>query len=169
MVEFALIAPALLAMIAGIFEFSGIFFAQTLLEGGAREASRFGIIGSSPNAAAGEAAIQRIIRANSFGVIDANDVRIQTLAYNSFSAVGQPEPFDDANGNGSFDAGETFADINDNGSRDDDQGEAGLGAANQVVVYRLSYDWDIMIPLFEPIFGEELTLEASVAVRNEPF
>ena len=169
MVEFALIAPALLAMIAGIFEFSGIFFAQTLLEGGAREASRFGIIGSSPNAAAGEAAIQRIIRANSFGVIDANDVRIQTLAYDSFSAVGQPEPFEDANGNGSFDAGETFTDINGNKSRDDDQGEAGLGAANQVVVYRLSYDWDIMIPLFEPIFGEELTLEASVAVRNEPF
>lgn len=169
MVEFALIAPALLAIIAGIFEFSGIFFAQTLLEGGAREASRFGIIGSSANAQAGEAAIQRIIRKNAFGVIDADDVRITTLTYESFGAVGQPEPFDDANGNGRFDSDEAFDDVNGNGGRDEDQGAAGLGAGNQVVLYRISYDWDIMIPLFEPFFGEELTLEASVAVRNEPF
>jgi len=171
MVEFALIAPAFLAIVGGIVEFSGIIFAQTLLEGGIREASRFGIIGSSANAAAGEAEIQRIIRKNAFGIIDADDIRVETLAYSSFGAVGQPEPFDDNNGNGQFDPdeGEAFVDVNGNGARDDDQGQAGLGGGNQVVLYQLAYDWDIMIPIFEPFFGEQVTLEASIAVRNEPF
>lgn len=168
MIEFALIAPALLAIICGILEFSGVMVAQTLLEGGARQASRFGILGSSPNAEAGEAAIQQIIRDNSFGVIDAERVEIVTLAYDSFGAVGQPEPFEDENGNGSFDPNEAFSDINGNGSRDEDQGAAGLGNPDQVVLYRVSYDWDVMVPLFEPIFGEQIALEASIAVRNEP-
>ncbi len=169
MVEFALIAPAFLALVGGIFEFSGVFFAQTLLEGGAREASRFGIIGSSASAEAGQAAIQKIIKKNAFGVIDADKVRVVTLSYDSFGAVGQPEPFDDANGNGRFDDGEFFEDVNDNKSRDEDQGRIGLGSGDQVVLYRLTYDWDIMIPIFQPMFGEQVTLEATVAVRNEPF
>ncbi len=168
MVEFALIAPALLAIIAGILEFSGVMVAQTLLEGGARQASRFGILGSAPNAKAGEAALRQIISDNAFGVIDAERVDVSTFVYDSFAAIGQPEPFEDANGNGSFDPDEAFEDINGNGNRDDDQGVTGMGTANQVVLYRLSYDWDVMIPLFEPFFGEQIALEAKIAVRNEP-
>lgn len=171
MVEFALLAPAFIAIVGGIFEFSGILFAQTLLEGGVREASRFGIIGSSSDADAGEAAIKKIIKKNAFGLIDADKVQIVTLAYHSFGVVGQPEPFDDANGNGRFDPeeDEEFEDVNGNGAYDDDQGAAGLGGGSQVVLYRLAYDWDIMIPIFEPFFGEQIALEATVAVRNEPF
>ena len=41
MVEFAFVAPILIGLLCGVFEFSGILFAQTLLEGGARQASRF--------------------------------------------------------------------------------------------------------------------------------
>lgn len=169
MVEFALIAPAFVAIVCGILEFSGILFAQTLLEGGIREASRFGILGSAPNDSTREAAIRAIIGKNAFGVIDADQIQVETLAYNSFGAVGQPEPFEDANSNGSHDAGEVFDDVNGNGIHDEDQGVNGLGGANQVVLYRLAYDWDIMIPLFEPFFGEQLALEATIAVRNEPF
>ncbi len=171
MVEFALIAPAFVALVAGILEFSGVYFAQTLLEGGVREASRFGIIGSSASAEAGQAKIRKIIEKNAFGVIDADRIRVATLTYGSFGAVGKPEPFDDINGNGRFDPdeGETYEDVNANGTHDDDQGRSGLGAGGEVVLYRLAYDWDIMIPIFQPVFGEQVTLEASVAVRNEPF
>ena len=169
MAEFALIVPALLAIVGGILEFSGIAFVQTLLEGGIREASRFGIIGSAPNGTTREAAILAIIDKNSFGIIDSGQVHLDTLAYGSFSAVGQPESFDDANGNGSYDPGETYDDVNGNGQWDDDQGVAGSGGASEVVLYRLTYDWDIMIPIFRPFFGDQITLEASIAVRNEPF
>lgn len=47
-VEFALLAPVFLALLGAIMEFSGIMFAQTLLEGAAREASRYGITGQAP-------------------------------------------------------------------------------------------------------------------------
>ena len=48
-------------------------------------------------------------------------------------------------------------------------GLAGLGGPGDVVVYRLRYDWNVMIPLFTPFFGDVVTLDANVAVRNEPF
>ncbi|MGI9485563.1 MAG: TadE family protein [Geminicoccaceae bacterium] len=169
MVEFALVAPALLAITLGIIEFSGVVFAQNLLEGGANQASRFGIIGSTPEGASREAVIRGIIEKNTFGIIDADDLRIETFAYDSFASVGEPEPFDDANGNGLFDEKEAFQDINRNGERDEDQGIAGAGDSDQVVLYRLTYDWDIMVPIFHPFFGEQVTLQATTAVRNEPF
>jgi hypothetical protein len=48
-------------------------------------------------------------------------------------------------------------------------GAAGLGGPGDVVVYSMTYDWPIMIPLFQPLFGDHVTLQANIAVRNEPF
>jgi hypothetical protein len=168
-VEFAIVVPAVLAILFGIIEFSGVVFAQSLLETGVAQASRFGVLGSTPEGSSREAAIRRIIEKNAFGIIDADDIRVDVLAYDSFSSVGQPEPFEDANGNGSFDPNESFQDVNGNGQRDEDQGTAGAGNADEVVLYRLVYDWDIMVPIFRPFFGEQIALEAATAVRNEPF
>lgn len=169
MVEFALIAPALLGLLCGILEFSGILFAQTLLEGGARQASRFGITGASTAEVTRQDMILQIIDDNAYGIIDTDHIDMETLIYESFGDVGQPEPFTDANDNGEFDEGEEFDDINGNSTWDEDMGTAGLGGPGDVVVYRLRYDWPIMIPLFEPFFGETVALDANVAVRNEPF
>lgn len=168
-VEFALIAPIFLGMVLSIFEFSGIMFVQTLLEGGAREASRYGITGQQPDGVSRDAMILQIVGENSFGIIDMDDLEMETLVYDSFSAVGQPEPFIDENDNDAYDEGEDYTDSNGNGSWDDDMGAAGLGGPGDVVVYRMSYDWPIMIPLFQPFFGDHVTLEANIAVRNEPF
>lgn len=169
MVEFGLVAPLLLAIIFGIIEFSGIVFAQTLLEGGASQASRFGIIGSTPGGSSRDEAIRDIIAENAFGIIDADAVRVETLIYESFASVGQAEPFDDANGNGTHDENEGFQDVNGNGEHDDDQGKSGAGNGDEVVLYRLTYDWDIMVPIFRPFFGDQFVLQAATAVRNEPF
>jgi hypothetical protein len=168
-VEFALIAPIFLGMVLSILEFSGIMFVQTLLEGGAREASRYGITGQQPDGVSRDAMILQIVGENSFGIIDMDDLEMETLVYDSFSAVGQPEPFIDENDNDAYDDGEVYTDSNGNGSWDDDMGAAGLGGPGDVVVYRMSYDWPIMIPLFQPFFGDHVTLEANIAVRNEPF
>ncbi len=168
-VEFALIAPVVLGMLGAVLEFSGIMFVQTILEGGAREASRYGITGSQPEGVTREEMILDIVEGNTYGILDMAELDMETLVYDSFGSVGQPEPFTDENGNGQYDDGEPYTDVNGNGGWDDDMGAAGLGGPGDVVVYRLSYDWNIMIPLFEPIFGETVTLQANVAVRNEPF
>jgi hypothetical protein len=168
-VEFALVAPAFLAITLSILEFSGIMFVQTLLEGGAREASRYGLTGQQPDGISRDDMILQIVGENSFGIIDMDELEMQTLVYSNFSEVGQPEPFTDENGNDAYDAGEPYTDSNGNGGWDDDMGAAGLGGPGDVVVYSMSYDWPIMIPLFQPIFGDHVTLQANIAVRNEPF
>jgi TadE-like protein len=168
-VEFAFVAPIFLGITLSIFEFSGIMFAQTLLEGGAREASRYGLTGQTPEGISRQAMILQIIGENSFGILDVDELDMTTLVYGSFGDVGQPEPFTDENGNEVWDEGEPYTDVNGNGGWDDDMGAAGLGGPGQVVVYEMSYDWPIMIPLFQPFFGDHVTLHANVAVRNEPF
>ena len=80
-----------------------------------------------------------------------------TLVYENFGDVGQPEPFTDENGNGAYDAGEAFTDVNGNGGWDEDMGAAGLGGPGDVVVYQMSYDWSIIIPMFRPFFGDTIT------------
>jgi hypothetical protein len=171
-VEFALVAPPFLAILCAIMEFSGIMFVQTLLEGAAREASRYGITGRAPEGISHinrEQKIREIIAATGVGVIDIDDLEMDTLVYDSFEDVGQPEPFTDENENGAFDPGEPYSDINGNGQWDEDMGAVGLGGPGSVVVYRLRYDWPIMIPLFVPFFGETVPLQANIAVRNELF
>jgi hypothetical protein len=168
-VEFALVAPIFLGITLSILEFSGIMFVQTLLEGGAREASRYGLTGQTPEGISREAMILQIVSENSFGIIDVDELEMTTSVYGDFSDVGQPEPFTDENGNDAYDEGETYTDVNGNGGWDDDMGAAGLGGPGQVVVYEMTYDWPIMIPLFQPFFGDHVTLQANIGVRNEPF
>ncbi|MEM7022152.1 MAG: TadE/TadG family type IV pilus assembly protein [Pseudomonadota bacterium] len=168
-VEFAFIAPVFLGMTLSIFEFSGIMFVQTLLEGGAREASRYGITGQQPEGVSRDDMILQIVGDNSFGIIDMDELVMTTKVYDSFNEVGQPEPFTDENSNGSYDLGEPYTDSNGNGTWDPDMGAVGLGGPGEVVVYTMIYDWPIMIPVFEPFFGDHVTLEANIAVRNEPF
>jgi TadE-like protein len=168
-IEFALVAPIFLGITLSIFEFSGIMFVQTLLEGGAREASRYGLTGQTPEGISRQDMILQIVSENSFGIIDVDELEMTTLVYGDFSDVGQPEPFTDENGNDAYDEGETYTDVNGNGGWDDDMGAAGLGGPGQVVIYEMSYDWPIMIPLFRPFFGDHVTLQANIGVRNEPF
>lgn len=168
-VEFGFIGPVFIGMLAAVFEFSGIMFVQTLLEASAREASRYGITGFESGGVSREDQIRAIIEDFTFGIIDLEELETETLVYDSFSAVGEPEPFTDENGNEAWDNGEPFTDVNGNGAWDDDMGAAGLGGPGDVVVYRMSYEWPIMIPLFVPFFRETVTLSANIAVRNEPF
>jgi hypothetical protein len=168
-VEFAFLAPALIALLGGILEFSGIMFVQTILEGGARAASRYGITGSTSDGVSREDRIRAILEDHSYGIVDMDHLEMETLVYENFGDIGQPEPFTDENANDAYDTGEPFNDINGNGSWDPDMGAAGLGGPEDVVVYRVSYDWNIIIPLFRPFFGDAITLRSNIAVRNEPF
>ena len=169
MVEFAFVAPLFIGLLCAIMEFSGIMFVQAILEGSAREASRYGLTGFTSGGVSREDQILSIVEDNTYGIIDMDELQIDTLVYENFGDIGQPEPFTDENGNGVWDNDEPYTDINGNGTWDPDMGAAGLGGPGAVVVYRMAYDWDIMIPLFRPFFGNSIRLQSNIAVRNEPF
>lgn len=170
--ELAFAAPVLFVAIAGVIEISMMMFVVTLMEGGLREASRFGITGNIPPGVTREQHILNLIAENTIGLIDTKNAAITYKVYPSFGDVGKPEPFtDSAPANGVYDAGESFVDINGNGQWDSDMGKAGLGGPGDVVLYTVTADWSLLTPLIAPLMGNNgvMKLEASVAVRNEPF
>lgn len=169
--EFAFALPVMLMLILGMLEVAMVMFVSVSVEGGLREAARFGITGQTPASGTREEAILAIIDRYTFGVVDiaASDVSFKT--YDSFTDVGQPEPFTDANANGTYDAGESFEDLNGNAQWDADRGAAGVGNAGSVVLYEVSYDWELLTPYLAQLLGDAgvFHMSASIAVRNEPY
>lgn len=169
--EFAMIAMLLIVMTIGVFEIAAVMIVNVLIEGGLREASRAGITGYAPAGTSREEMILERLQMHTLNLVTPDTATIETRVYPSFSQVGQPEPFTDANGNGIRDNGEAFTDVNGNGTWDADMGAAGLGGPGDVVLYRVTYDWRLMTGLLIPALSPTgiIRLSASVVVRNEPY
>ncbi len=171
LIEFALSAPLIVMAIIGIVEFSMILFVNSLLEGGLREASRFGLTGFEPGGLTRQERILQIVEEHTHGLVDDSAAHLDTLVYPSFDSIGEPEPYTDENGNGQHDEGEPYMDVNGNNQWDPDMGATGLGGPEDIVLYTLTYDWPLMTGLLGDFIGENGTfpLRASVVVRNEPY
>jgi Flp pilus assembly protein TadG len=169
--EFAFALPIMLMLILGMLEIAMVMFVSISVEGGLREAARFGITGQAPESGTREDAILAIIDRYTFGVVDLDASNVSFMTYDSFTDVGQPEPFTDANGNGSYDVGETFEDLNGNAQWDPDRGAAGVGNAGSVVLYEVDYEWELLTPYLSALLGDDgvFHMSASIAVRNEPY
>lgn len=169
-IEFAFTAPLLIFTIVGIMEFSMIMFLNASLEGGLRDAARFGTTGFTPTGLDREQVIIDKLQSATLGFITIEDDNVTALAYSNFSEIGQPEPYIDGNPmNGSYDAGEAFTDVNGNGQWDADMGTPGLGGPCAVVVYRVETEWRLLLGLLADSIGNPVMLRASTAVRNEPY
>jgi len=167
--EFAFVAPILILAMIGVFELAMLLFTNAVVEGAVRSASRFGLTGQTTTGVSREAVIVEQIRDGSLGLVEITADDIDVLVYPSFADVGQPEPFDDADADGIYDAGEPFSDVNGNGQWDSDMGAAGAGGPGEVVVYRVRYQRGMMTGLLMESFGRSVDMAASIAVRNEPF
>lgn len=168
---FAFTALPFFTLVCGIIEMGAIMFTSALMEGALRDAARFGITGEEPAGATRLEQIETIITRRTVGMVDVEASQIEVIVYPSFATIGQGEDFVDGNGNGTYDAGETYTDANGNSQYDADLGEAGVGGAGDVVLYRIRYDYTLMLPVLAPLIGADgvMPLQASIAVRNEPF
>ncbi len=170
-VDFAIIAPVFFLFVIGILEFAMLMVGETLLQSAVTDASRFGLTGRTLVGQTREEVIAGLVASRTYGLIDIERLEFDTLVYPSFDSVGQPETFTDQNGNGSWETGEPFVDTNGNGQWDADMGAAGLGGPDDVVLYRVRYDWRMLTPMFRALFPPDgvVPMEASLAIRNEPF
>ncbi len=169
--EFAFAFPVVLAAVMGVIEISMMLFVSSLLEGGLRDAARFGITGTVPAGVTREQAIIDIVNSRAIGLIALTPANVSMRVYKCLSDVGQPEPLtNDVNGNGTWDPGDTYTDVNGNGQWDADMAASGAGDSGDVVVYNVSVDWQLLTPFLAPFFnGGVIPLAASIAVRNEPW
>ena len=139
--EFALLSPILFLLVMGIVEFAVIMFVSVVLESATDMTARLGSTGYVP---AGVSQSQEII--NNVDNITAGllqptaNITITTTSYSNFNNIGQ------------------------NG-----QGTPGLGGPGDVVVYTVSYPWNIMTPIVSAVIGNTINLSASTVVRNEPY
>ena len=167
-VEFGILFPTMLFMFVGLMEFSVYFWLDAVLENAALHASRYGITGNTNSGMTREESITAAIQEHTYNMVKISDLTMSQTVYDSFSDIGQPEPYADANLNGQYDAGETFTDVNGNSVWDSDLGTAGAGGAADIVVYNIEFTSSGITGLLSPVL-DNMKHKAVVAVRNEPF
>lgn len=171
--EFGLIVPAFVLLVIGVLELSVLYFANTALEGGLREAARFAVTGRVQGVSR-EQAIIDIINRHGYGIVTVTASDITTEVYQDFADIDSHEPIVGDRGEiGTYEAGldDGYTDINCNGVWDADMAKGGVGGGNDVVIYRVNYRHQFMTNVLASMIGTDgkVPLSARVAVRNEPF
>ena len=169
-IEFALLAPVFFYMVFGIIEIYTMMLAEGIIESSVRQAARSGLTGYTPDGVARDDYILQQIENEAF-FIDVNEIVFENKIYSNFANIGEPEPYTDDNGDGYYDIGEPYDDVNGNAQWDADMGASGSGAAGDIVVYTIRYNWQFMTPFIGEFLSDDGSIEivASSVVRNEPF
>lgn len=170
-IEFALIAPVLMLLIFGIIEYSLIMVVYNVMESSTAISSRLGKTGYAESGMTRAETIIHDITRRAGTVIDPNELTVTSKFYKQYDQINDPEPFVDANLNGNYDGGETYTDINGNSQWDADMGASGYGSAGDVVVYQVSYPWNVTTPIMRELIGTNgiYTVTTHAVVKNEPY
>ncbi len=165
--EFALVAPALLLTIMGIFDLGYNIYTATMVQGAIQHAARDSTIeGADRRLSQIDATVSRAVH----HVVPGATIAISRRAYADFTDVSRPEDFTDTDGNGLCDNGEPFEDANRNGTWDDDRGTAGSGGARDAVLYTVNVTYARGFPM-ESLIGlpDTVTTAAATVLRNQPY
>lgn len=166
-VEFAFAAPILILTLVGIVDIGHAVYARAVLQGAIQKAGRDAGLETGAN---NLKAIDAFVLKQTQTVVPRGAILTSRSNYQNFDDVGKPEDFVDANGSGSYDDNECFTDVNNNAQWDEDRGAAGLGGADDVVVYTATLTYDRITPLWHMIgLSKQASISASTALRNQPF
>lgn len=166
-VEFALVSPALVLVLMGLFDMGYTLYAGVMLQGTIQQAARSSTV---EGATASLGSIDGKVEDQIKQVVPDADVVFKRKSYSNFSDVALPEDYTDTNTNGSCDAGEPFEDANGNGAWDRDRGVDGLGGARDAVLYTVTMTYRRPFPMASLIgLPETVSNEASTVLRNQPY
>ena len=139
----ALLLPVFFLMMIGIIETSLMFTAQQLMENAAFNASRTAKTGYTVLGQTQMQTVMQVIKQElkNFGTLI--DANKITLTSTAYN---------------------NFSTIGVGGS-------SGLGGAQQVVVYTVTYPWSLVTPMMSGLIGTNgtVTLTSKIVVRNEPY
>ena len=168
-VEFAVIAPVMLMLIMGMCDLSYRGYMQSVLSGAIQKAGRDSTIEGSGTVSAGQT-IDQIVMKPVRAIAKGATYVSTRKSYSTFGAIA-PEPFQDNNGNGVYDAAsECFTDVNGNNTWDADPGLTGQGGASDVVVYNIDVTYPRLFPLSGLIgLPPTQTISGSTVLKNQPY
>ena len=167
--EFALAAPMFLLVLMGIFDYSMQLYAKSVLSGAVNRAARDAALEGNN---ASQTAIDAGVTAKVRDVFSSATVTYTRLAYDDFTGVNNPEPFEDnpLDPNGVRDAGECFTDLNGNGGFDLNRGRGGQGGGDEVVLYTAQMQISRIFPAWKMLGQPQVsTIRAATVLRNQPF
>jgi len=167
-VEFAMVLPVLCTLLLGVLDLGYRAYAAAVLQGALQEAARMSTVGGIPMSQ-----INDRVRARLGAFTNRGTVTISTSSYFDFTDIGKMEPIVADHGgdpNRPDFSGDCFTDINNDGSWDE-QGRAGLGAAEDVVRYRATLTFPHIVPIgnFLPGWNNNVVLSAETMLRNQPY
>lgn len=166
--EFAMLFPILLLLLLGTVEIAFIMMIDASLELAVRNASRYGMISPTSETASRDERIRTIVE-DWLGrwLSDPAQITIDVRTYSAFDNIGEPEPFADDNGNGTWDAGEDYEDLNDDGRWNADMGTAGAGGREEIVLYDISFSRPTITGILTLAGIDRYEFGRRIVVQNE--
>ncbi len=164
-VEFAMIAPVMLMTLFGMFDIGHAQYTRALLEGRIERASRAATIEG-----ASTSSIDARLTAAVKQVAPGATITFKRTSLTDFSDLGLPEDFDDINKDGLCNDNEPFEDSNGNNSYDVVRGKSGNGAARDVILYQVEVRYKRILPIGRLIGqSDTMKIDATTVLRNQPF
>ena len=150
-VEFALILVPMLIIILGFMELGYQSYVRSVLQGTLNDVARTATVETpelGDEALPLETRIENYVKERMHPLVAAGTYDFQIDNYQDFSGVGQPEALvTDVNKNGQYDSGDCWEDTNPNGTFDTDGARAGVGGADDVVVYDVTLSAPHLLPI----------------------
>lgn len=167
LVEFAMISPLLIVSLMGLFDMGYNMYMNSLLQGAIQKAARDSTI---ENAGASASTIDAKVTEAVHDIVPGAVLTFTRKSYTNFSDVGQPEDYSDVNKDGTCDNGEPFEDANGNGIWDADRGSSGQGGARDAVLYTVIVTYARAFPIAQ-LIGQDPTWtgQAQTVLRNQPY
>lgn len=151
-VEFALLAPPLFLLLAGILEVSLMFFTSAVMEGATKEAARQIRTGQIQESGDPVTTFQNQLCDSLFIAIDCTEVVFNVQTFSSFGAVSMPVEVDE----------------------DGEVVNIGFnpGGSGAITVVRTIYRWKFITPMIDKVLPAGLgghMLVSTAAFQNEPY
>jgi Flp pilus assembly protein TadG len=174
LIEFALVAPALMVVIMGLLDMSYRLYAKALFEGAVVKAARDATLESGANVASGTLIDTKVKDAfrDVNGTVTDSSFSFTRRNFKDFTNAGKKEPSTGPGGLCAPPAGATvytYVDVNNSNSWDDGA-QGGQGGANDVVLYTATVTYRSLFPV-NALFGASTmqTIKASTVLRNQPY
>ena len=169
-IEFAFIALGVVYLMVGIIEFAMAMTVGNSLEAATNLSSRLGKTGFIDEEAQldQEQTIMDEVERRVGPMIDMTKLVVTHEVYNDFTSLNNPDILKDQNEDGDTDDPGEWTDVDGDGFKD---GADGVGGSGNIVVYRISYPWEIMTPLIAQFVSNDgiVNLSAYSVVKNEPY
>lgn len=165
-IEFAIIAPVMIALLMGLGDLLYQVYLQSILDGAVQKAGRDSSLESS---ALSQTAIDMKVETAVKDIAEAAAFNYNRRSYSTFALV-KPEYFEDKNADGIRQSNECFDDVNGNKQWDADPGRESQGGANDVTRYTVEMTYTRVFPVMQLIgLPSTNTLTSSTLLKNQPY